>query len=95
MTLRIDKFGRVLIPKLMRQSIGLQPGDDIIVEVLENEKSLKLSSKPEPENLEVRIEYTDWGFPQIVGGAPYPADFDFQNATKNGYDEYHKTRFGV
>lgn len=93
MTLTIDKFGRVLIPKAIRQSIGLEPGDELIVELTPNTPIVTLTIKPKPSDIEVT--YTDWGFPLIEGGGPFKEDFDTVDFLKEGYDEYHKSRFGV
>lgn len=93
MTLTIDKFGRIVIPKALRKSMNLEPGDELLVELIPDAPMISLTIKP--KRSEIKIEYTDWGFPTITGGEPYPEDFDFQNVTKSGYEEYHKTRFGV
>jgi len=31
-TISIDKAGRVVVPKLLREKLGLEPGDDLLVE---------------------------------------------------------------
>lgn len=93
MTLTIDKFGRVLIPKTLRQILGIEPGDELVVEIAPDAPHIKLTAKPKPDD--VQVIYTDWGFPVIEGGEPFPDDFDTVTFLKEGYDEYHKSRFGV
>lgn len=93
MTLTIDKFGRVLIPKHLRQIIGVEPGDELIVEVDNEALQVMLTAKPKPSD--IKVVYTDWGFPVIEGGEPFADDFDTVSFLKEGYDEYHKSRFGL
>jgi len=93
MTLTIDKFGRVLIPKTLRQHLMIEPGDELKVEIVPDAPHITLAAKPKPGD--VQVVYTDWGFPVIEGGEPFPDNFDTVEYLKEGYDEYHKSRFGV
>lgn len=93
MTLTVDKFGRILIPKTLRQLLMIEPGDELEVDIDTTQPILTLSPKKDAD--EIRVELTDWGFPILVGGAPYPEDFDPAGYLKEGYEEYHRTRFGV
>jgi AbrB family looped-hinge helix DNA binding protein len=63
MTITIDKFGRILIPKSIRKELGLEPGTVLDLSVLTAQKELQL--KPVVEKTYV-IEYTEWGWPVIT-----------------------------
>lgn len=45
---KIDKFGRVLIPKAMRQDFGLEPGSRLLIEEKDDGLSLRRAAD-EPE----------------------------------------------
>lgn len=92
MTLTLDKFGRVLIPKPLRQHLMLQPGDKINVVVNNEQKSLVLSAKKADE--EAKIVFTDWGFPVLHAPGKFPDDFDPATAIKDSYEAYFKQKFG-
>ncbi|MEM9929378.1 MAG: AbrB/MazE/SpoVT family DNA-binding domain-containing protein, partial [Bacteroidota bacterium] len=66
MTLTIDKFGRVLIPKTLRELLTVQPGDKVEVKIDSERPALLISPLP-PEPLDYEITYTDWGFPFYFG----------------------------
>lgn len=42
---RLDKFGRVLIPKGIREDLGIEPGDSLTIEERENEIALRPASE--------------------------------------------------
>jgi len=93
MVLTIDKFGRILIPKVIRQAIGINLGDELIIEIHPDKTMVKLT--PKPKESDIKVTYTDWGFPQIEGGEPFPDDFNTADFIKEGYEEYHNSRFGL
>ena len=91
MVLTMDKFGRVLIPKAIRTVLGLYPGKEVEVEICAATSSIEIR----PKKPEITLEYDESGFPILVGGDPYPDDFDTVAFLKESYEEYHKDRFGV
>ncbi|NJC28388.1 AbrB/MazE/SpoVT family DNA-binding domain-containing protein [Neolewinella antarctica] len=93
MTLTMDKFGRVLIPKALRKMVQIEPGGEVEVEVDSTTHKITLTSKAEAQK--PKLTFDSDGFPLIVGGEPYPADFDTVAFLKESYEEYHKSRFGV
>lgn len=51
---RLDRFGRLLIPKPLRDELGLQPGDELAVEVVDG--ALWIRSLLDAGSFEVREE---------------------------------------
>ena len=47
MQTKLDKFGRVLIPKNVRKNLGLKPGDTLELEQSDKKIIIKPNSKPE------------------------------------------------
>ena len=45
METKLDKFGRVLIPKGIRKTLGLKPGETVHLEQCENEIIIRPNSK--------------------------------------------------
>ena len=92
MELTIDKFGRVLIPKEIRNLLGLVPGTKVKVEVDKNYGRLSLATDtlPAPQI----IEFTDWGFPYVNNGEPDTDEFDTVAFMKETYDEYFMRKLG-
>lgn len=39
--------GRIVIPKIVRESLGIKPGDDVVMEVKEKELLIKRGVSPE------------------------------------------------
>lgn len=50
----IDKGGRVVIPKAMRDALGLGPDSEVVVELDEHAGTIALSSRPVPKRVVVR-----------------------------------------
>ena len=61
-TTTIDKAGRLVVPKAMREKLGLRAGSKVRLEVIEDRLEM-VADVPE-----VRIEYREDGRPFIVGG---------------------------
>ncbi len=48
MTVTLDKFGRVLIPKPLRDQLGLEPGAELSLDVHAGDGGPTLELRPEP-----------------------------------------------
>lgn len=59
-SLQIDKFGRVVIPKKVREALGVKEGGTLEASVSGGELTLK------SESPRYRIEYTRDGWPLII-----------------------------
>lgn len=70
--LEMDKFGRVVIPKKVREALNLRPGSKLRADL--NNHTLTL----EPEARPYEIRYDEHGWPTVHFGRPVtlPADFD-------------------
>ncbi len=75
----LGKAGRLVVPKQIRESLGLREGVRLRIEV----SAGKFEATPEPD--ELRIEVRD-GLPVISGGAPRKKG-DIVKAIKAGRDE--------
>ena len=94
MTSKIDNFGRILIPKVLRKTIGLELGEEIELHVDEKTLSLNIKPKTDDQPYESKIYYNDWGLPQIVTSGKFPDDFDTVKAIKDAREEYLDRKFG-
>lgn len=45
MKLRIDSLGRILIPKIIRESLGIKAYDDLEIEIIDDKIIIKKTSK--------------------------------------------------
>lgn len=94
MRLRIDKFGRLLIPKILRRHLNVEPGDSLLVEINIEEQKVFLSALPKASAQ--TVQYTEYGFPIITGGevvdeidSTHPSLF-----IKETYDQYFQQKMG-
>jgi AbrB family looped-hinge helix DNA binding protein len=78
----IDKAGRILIPKRMRDAMGLRPGSRL--RVAQDYGELRL----EPDLPEPRLEMRD-GLLVMVGGPPVTVE-DVNEAIRQGYEDRHR-----
>mgnify|MGYP006271031691 CR=1 FL=1 len=87
MQVTIDKYGRILIPKRLREQLGIQLEQQVELRLSESGASLEIVP-PQPAVAEVVI--TESGWPVIYNGPP-PAeveDFDtvaFIKAEREAY----------
>ncbi|HLA64141.1 MAG TPA: AbrB/MazE/SpoVT family DNA-binding domain-containing protein [Rhodothermales bacterium] len=57
MTITLDKFGRLLIPKPVRDRLGLKPGDELVLDVREGgDGAPSLELRPESAEPPLRYE---------------------------------------
>jgi AbrB family looped-hinge helix DNA binding protein len=75
----IDKSGRIVIPKKMRDALDLKPGTRLRIE--RHQHQIRL----EPDVTEPHIEIRD-GFPVIVGGPPVAIE-NGNDSIRQGYEE--------
>ena len=94
MTLTIDKFGRVLIPKLLRQFLNIEPGSEIEISFNEQDKALVLHAVPE-EEYESEVVFNEWGLPMIKTKSTLPEDFDTVDFMKQTYQDYLDRKFAT
>ena len=69
--LEIDKFGRVLIPKKLREALNLRAGDKVSATLAEATLTL---TAPEPKTT---LSFAEDGWPLIHSAQPLPADIDY------------------
>lgn len=95
MTLTMDKFGRVLIPKKARIALRLQPGCK--VELTVDEVRGKAELEPARNEIENNssIKYTDWGWPYLDVGPPRVKSIDTVGLIKNARQDYLDRKFGL
>jgi AbrB family looped-hinge helix DNA binding protein len=80
-TVEIDKAGRIVVPKKLRDALHLTPGTRLRVE--RNGDALML----EPDFPEPRLEMID-GLWVMTGGPP--VNTDIPELIRQGYEERHK-----
>jgi AbrB family looped-hinge helix DNA binding protein len=81
-TVEIDKAGRIVVPKKLREALHLTPGTRLKVERT-GEKLMLEADFPEP-----RLEMRD-GMWVMVGGPPTTAE-EANEVLRQGYDDRHK-----
>ncbi len=93
MEVTIDKFGRILIPKKVREMLGLKPGQ--VLELITDRTSRKLNLRlpAEPSSMEVIV--TDFGLPIIQNGEPTEEAFDTVEFIKETREEYLNRKMGL
>jgi AbrB family looped-hinge helix DNA binding protein len=78
----IDKAGRIVIPKKMRDALRLKQGSRLRIESA-GERLMLEQDFPEP-----RLEIRD-GFPVLVGGPPISTE-EVNEIIRQGYEERHR-----
>ncbi|MBC6993709.1 AbrB/MazE/SpoVT family DNA-binding domain-containing protein [Neolewinella lacunae] len=92
MTLRTDKSGRILLPKLVRKHLGIEPGDEVQLLPNADDHSFQLSAAPSDQDQ--ILVMTEWGFPIVYTKQTLPADFDTVVFTKETYEEHFRKKLG-
>ncbi len=83
----LDKFGRVLLPKPVREKLGLQPGDSLDVKVEEGSLVLRRHVKAKPG-----IAYRN-GVPYLTG-YELPPGFDIMEFIHRQREERIRKKAG-
>ena len=86
-TITLGKSGRLVVPKAIRDSLGLHEGSRLKLEV----QGGKLHAAPEPDPVSIKIK---GGFPVIQGGQPLKRGGIVQalKADRDSRDERTATR---
>jgi AbrB family looped-hinge helix DNA binding protein len=80
--IKIDRAGRIVVPKKFRDALRLKPGTRLKIE-RSGEQLVLEQDFPEP-----RLERRD-GILVLVGGPPVTVE-DVNEAIRQGYEERHK-----
>lgn len=91
--MKIDKFGRILIPKKIREAKGYVCGTELSL-VMEPETTGLLLEEIVEKNTEPYVEITDWGWPVIKFPNQEKVDFDVVSFIKEGYEERSRKIMG-
>jgi AbrB family looped-hinge helix DNA binding protein len=93
MEVTIDKFGRILIPKKVREMLGLKPGQ--VLELITDQTSRKLNLRLPAESASMEVIVTDFGLPVIQNGPPTEEPFDTVEFIKETREEYLNRKMGL
>jgi AbrB family looped-hinge helix DNA binding protein len=93
MEVTIDKFGRILIPKKIREALGLKPGQ--VLELFFDRYSRKLDLKLPADADSMNIIVEDSGLPVIQNGSPTTEDFDTVSFIKETREKYLDKKMGL
>lgn len=93
MEVTIDKFGRILIPKKVREMLGLKPGQ--VLELITDQTSRKLNLRLPAESASMEVIVTDCGLPVIQNGPPSEEPFDTVEFIKETREEYLNRKMGL
>lgn len=88
----IDKFGRVLIPKKLRDNAGIDNGTEFELEFDLFTNSIILKQVPA---MQPHVEYTEWGWPIIVYPEGKKVNFDLKNFINEGHEERGRKLLGL
>ncbi len=88
----IDKFGRVLIPKKLRDEAGIDNGTEFELEFDPFSNSIILKQFPA---VQPYVEYTEWGWPVIMYQEEEKVDFDIKNFINEGHEERGRKLLGL
>jgi AbrB family looped-hinge helix DNA binding protein len=93
MEVTIDKFGRILIPKKIREMLGLKPGTR--VELVADTEKRNLAFQPIDAEEGPKLEVASSGLPIIQNGPPFPPNFDTVAFMKENLQEYLDKKMGL
>lgn len=93
MTATIDKFGRVLIPKKIREAGGYAPGTlfELVWDAVKSQLILKpIFDRPDPV-----LIVDEFGIPSFDFGVDEVFDYDFNEAIKQDREERGEKNLGL
>jgi AbrB family looped-hinge helix DNA binding protein len=79
MVLTIDKFGRVLIPKRVRQALNLRPGTSVNLEISEDNRRAYIEA---PTSSEPELVVDEFGIPTFFFDTEDVMKYDFAEAIR-------------
>lgn len=89
----IDKFGRILIPKVVREMLSLKAGHQMYLTTNFDKREL-IMQVPATNPVQV-IERRPSGIPIIHNGEATQADFDVVELIKRNREEYLERKIGM
>lgn len=92
MILTVDKFGRVLIPKKLRQKLHLRPGTRLKVGVREGKK---FDLEVQDEDEQHRVTRMPSGFPYLDVGKPKMGTLDTVELIRQDRIAYLNRKLGL
>jgi bifunctional DNA-binding transcriptional regulator/antitoxin component of YhaV-PrlF toxin-antitoxin module len=90
---KIDKFGRIHLPKKIREVKGYVCGTELSL-IMEPETTSLLLEATAEKNAVPYVEITDWGWPVIKFPNQEKVDFDIVSFIKEGYEERSRKLMG-
>lgn len=72
----IDKFGRILIPKKIRQLLRLHPGQKVRLMLDDRSQVLELHVSEKASSQSSKVKITASGLPVFMNGSPASQSFD-------------------
>lgn len=90
MIVTIDKFGRVLIPKAIRDRLGLEPGSELTLEVRESADAPSIELRTE----EIQPQLVREGGLLLYNGK-LPEDFDIVEFIRQQREERSRRIMGL
>ena len=92
MEVTIDKFGRILIPKKIRQLLGIQPGQTL--ELIADEETKTIDLIPKEENTAV-LKITKAGIPVFNFSSAEKTEFDVAELIRKDREERDRKLRGL
>lgn len=89
MTVTIDKFGRILIPKNMRNAMNLSPGSRLSLELTEDSRRAYIEV---PQVIEHKLIVDEYGIPTIHVNTNETMRYDFVDAIRKDRNERGTSR---
>ena len=88
-TTKIDRFGRVLIPKTLREMLNLNVGEELSLKLDFANKGLLISPVPPPVDA---VQFTDWGWPVYINPSSPAHDYDPAELVQKDREEADNAR---
>ncbi|MFK8161374.1 MAG: AbrB/MazE/SpoVT family DNA-binding domain-containing protein [Lewinella sp.] len=84
---KIDKFGRVLIPKKIREIKGYRPGTELSLVMEPELGTITMTSVAEKEAKRPVLQLDEFGIPTFVFDTQEVFTYDFTDAIRNDRSE--------